>query len=189
MRHSRLALFVELAPHGLKAARSLTKNPGLAPLSCSVVAGSRKLVPDSRGELMKNGIIRRYGTKVARIFVAILGAVALLGGGYVAGQNRFGQPKTIIHLVELKWNPGVTDEQKRDVMNGLKEMAAKVPGIRNVWLKADRLEPRDFSWAYAIEFRDRDAADAYAESAIHEEWEKRYVPLRYASISVQVTNP
>lgn len=125
----------------------------------------------------------------ARIFAGVILATVLFAGGYVAGQNRFGQPKTIIHLVEIKWNPGVTDAQKQDVIDGIKEMAAKIPGIRNVWLKADRLEPRDFSWAYAIEFRDRDAADAYAESALHEAWEKRYVPMRYASISVQVTNP
>ena len=138
---------------------------------------------------MNKAIIRRPGTAAARALAAVLCAAALFSSGYVAGQNRFGQPKTIIHLVELKWNPGVTDEQKQDVMNGIKEIAAKVPGIRNVWLKADRLEPREFSWAYAIEFRDRDAADAYAESAIHEAWEKRYVPLRYSSISVQVTNP
>lgn len=128
-------------------------------------------------------------TKAARIFASLTFAIALFASGYVAGQNRFGQPKTIIHLVEIKWNPGVTDAQKQDVVNGIKEMAAKIPGIRNVWLKADRLEPRDFSWAYAIEFRDRDAADAYAESALHEAWEKRYVPMRYASISIQVTNP
>jgi hypothetical protein len=125
----------------------------------------------------------------SRIFAGAILAAALFASGYVAGQNRFGQPKTIIHLVELKWNPGVTDEQKQDVINGVKDMAAKIPGIKNVWLKSDRLEPRDFSWAYAIEFRDRDAADDYAESALHEAWEKRYVPLRYASISIQVTNP
>jgi hypothetical protein len=128
-------------------------------------------------------------TKAARIFAAVVLGTALFASGYVTGQNRFGQPKTIIHLVEIKWNPGVTDAQKQDVIAGIKDMAAKIPGIRNVWLKADRLEPRDFSWAYAIEFRDRDAADAYAESALHEAWEKRYVPLRYTSISVQVTNP
>jgi len=128
-------------------------------------------------------------TAATKIFAAVILAAALFAGGYVAGQNRFGQPKTIIHLVEIRWNPGVTDAQKQDVINGIKDMAAKIPGIRNVWLKADRLEPRDFSWAYAIEFRDRDAADDYAESALHEAWEKRYVPLRYTSISVQVTNP
>ena len=138
---------------------------------------------------MNKAIIRTRGTAAARALARVLCAAALFSSGYLAGQNRFGQPKTIIHLVELKWNPGVTDAQRQDVVNGLKEIAARVPGIRNVWLKADRLEPRDFSWAYAIEFRDRDAADAYAESAIHEAWEKRYVPLRYTSISVQVTNP
>jgi len=133
--------------------------------------------------------MRNSFARWARVFGLIALAASLFGAGYVAGQNRFGQPKTIIHLVELKWNPGVTEAQKQDVINGIKEMAAKIPGIKNVWLKADRLEPRDFSWAYAIEFRDRDAADAYAESALHDAWEKRYVPLRYQSISVQVTNP
>lgn len=128
-------------------------------------------------------------TKAARILSSVVFATALFASGYVAGQNRFGQPKTIVHLVEIKWNPGVTDAQKQDVIDGIRDMAAKIPGIRNVWLKADRLEPRDFSWAYAIEFRDRDAADTYAESALHEAWEKRYVPLRFTSISIQVTNP
>ncbi len=128
-------------------------------------------------------------TKTARLFSALVFAAALFASGYITGQNRFGQPKTIVHLVEIKWNPGVTDAQKQDVIDGIRDMAAKIPGIRNVWLKADRLEPRDFSWAYAIEFRDRDAADNYAESALHEAWEKRYVPLRYTSISIQVTNP
>jgi Stress responsive A/B Barrel Domain len=133
--------------------------------------------------------MRVHLPRPGRVFAGLILAAALFACGYVAGQNRFGQPRTIIHLVEIKWNPGVTDAQKQDVINGMKEMAAKLPGIKNVWLKADRLEPRDFSWAYAIEFRDRDAADAYAESALHEAWEKRYVPLRYTSISVQVTNP
>lgn len=128
-------------------------------------------------------------TKTAKILAAMLCAAALFAGGYVAGQNRFGQPKTIIHLVEVKWNPGVTEAQKQEVMAGVKHMAARVPGIENIWVKADRLEPRDFNWAYAIEFRSRDAADAYAESSVHAAWEQKYVPLRFASISVQVTNP
>lgn len=123
------------------------------------------------------------------MLAGVLCATALFGGGYVAGQKRFGQPKTIIHVVEVKWNPGASEAQKQAVMNGVKQMAARIPGIRNIWVKTDRLEPRDFSWAYAIEFRDRDAADAYAESPIHDAWDKEYVPLRQASISIQVTNP
>jgi hypothetical protein len=120
---------------------------------------------------------------------ALLLSLALFASGYVAGQNRFGQPKTIIHIVEIKWNPGISEVDKQRVLQGVKDVAAKVPGVKNVWLKADRLEPRDFNAAFAIEFQSREAADAYAESAAHDAWDKLYVPLRAASVSIQVTNP
>jgi hypothetical protein len=125
--------------------------------------------------------------------IRLLGIIAFSAGlfasGYAAGQNRFGQPKTIIHVVEIKWNPGVSAADKQRGLAGIEEMAAKIPGIKNVWLQADRLEPRDFNAAYAIEFQNRAAADAYAESKLHEAWDAAYVPLRYASISIQLTNP
>jgi Stress responsive A/B Barrel Domain len=127
--------------------------------------------------------------KAAKILAGVALAAALFAGGYTAGQNKFGQPKTILHVVILKWNPGVSDTDKQLALDGVKAMAAKMPGIKNIWLKADRIQPRDFNAAYAIEFKDRAAADAYAESPLHEAWEKQYVTMRQASISEQVTNP
>jgi len=135
------------------------------------------------------GIMRIHFTTAAKILGASLLAVGLFAGGYVAGQNKFGQPKTVLHIVELQWRPGVPEMQKQAALDGIKDLAAKMPGIKNVWIKADRLQPRDFNAAFAIEFRSRDAADAYAESSLHEAWEKEYVPLRAASISLQLTNP
>ena len=79
--------------------------------------------------------------------------------------------------------------RKQKAIDGIKDMAAKIPGIKNIWIKGERMQPRDFNAAYAIEFRDRAAADAYAESAVHAAWEAQYVPLRAASVSIQVTNP
>ncbi|MFZ3216664.1 MAG: Dabb family protein [Candidatus Acidiferrales bacterium] len=128
-------------------------------------------------------------TNAAKIFCGALLAAALFASGYVTGQNRFGQPKTILHVVELKWNPAASDADKQRAIEGIKEMAAKIPGIKNVWIQGERMQPRDFNAAYAIEFRDRAAADAYAESPVHAAWEAEYVPLRAASISIQVTNP
>jgi hypothetical protein len=128
-------------------------------------------------------------TRAAQILGAGLLAAALFAGGYGAGQAKFGQPKTILHVVEIQWRPGVPQVDKEAAIAGIKDMAAKMPGIKNIWVKWDRLEPRDFSAAFAIEFRSREAADAYAESPLHEAWEKEYVPLRAASISIQVTNP
>ncbi len=126
--------------------------------------------------------------RIAKIAPTIVAALVLFGGGYLAGQSRVGQPKTIIHVVEIKWNPGVSAAQRQAVLDGLKRVAMRTPGVKNIWTQADRLEPRDFNAAFAIEFANRGAADAYAESALHDEWDKMYVPLRQTSISIQVTN-
>jgi hypothetical protein len=128
-------------------------------------------------------------TRAAGILTAGLAAIALFAGGYVAGQNRFGQPKTVLHLVMIKWNPLATDADKQKALDGVKDLAGKIPGVKNIWVKGERLQPRDFNAAFAIEFKDRDAADAYAESPLHAAWEQQYVPLRAASISEQLTNP
>jgi hypothetical protein len=128
-------------------------------------------------------------SRTTAILCGALAALALFASGYVAGQSKFGQPKTIIHMVILKWNPGVSDADKQGALEGVKDMAAKVPGVKNVWIKAERLQPRDFSAAFAIEFQNRAAADAYAESPVHQAWEKKYTMLRESSISEQVTNP
>jgi Stress responsive A/B Barrel Domain len=133
--------------------------------------------------------MRTHLTRAAKWAAAGLAMMGLFAGGYLAGQNRVGQPKTIIHVVEIKWNPGVSEVQQQKVLEGLKQVAMKTPGVKNVWTQGDRLEPRDFNAAFAIEFVNRDAADAYAESALHDEWDKMYVPLRQTSISIQVTNP
>src|ERR1700723_3694539 len=138
---------------------------------------------------MRGAIMRIHFTTATKILGAALAALSLFASGYVAGQNKFGQPKTIIHMVILKWRPGVADADKQRALEGVKEMAAKVPGIKNIWIKADRLQPRDFSAAFAIEFQNRAAADAYAESPVHQAWEQKYTLLREASISEQVTNP
>lgn len=119
---------------------------------------------------------------------ALFAAIVLAAASYALGSNHFGQPRTIIHVVEVQWRPGVTDAQKQQVLDGIRNMAAQIPGIENIWLKPARLEPRDFSTAFVIEFKDRAAADAYAESAAHNAFDKMYVPLRANSLSIQVTN-
>jgi hypothetical protein len=133
--------------------------------------------------------VRLGSTKALKRAAGTLVVLAVFAGGYLAGQSRVGQPKTIIHVVEIQWIPGISDAQKQKVLDNLKQVAMKTPGVKNMWTQADRLEPRDFNAAFAIEFANRDAADAYAESALHDKWDKMYVPLRQNSISIQVTNP
>jgi Stress responsive A/B Barrel Domain len=133
--------------------------------------------------------MRIHITTAGKFWAVILLALGLFSSGYLAGQNKFGQPKTVLHLTIIKWNANASDADKERALEGVKEMAAKIPGIRNVWIKGDRIQPRDFNAAFAIEFKDRDAADAYAESPIHKAWSDQYLLLRAASLSEQITNP
>jgi hypothetical protein len=126
-----------------------------------------------------------------RVALGVLICATLIGGGYAAGQakNKFGQPKTIIQVSLIKWKEGVSDADKQKALDGVKEMAAEIPGIKNIWLKAVRMQPRDYHDAFVIEFASRDAADNYALSPIHERWSKAYLAIREASLSPQISNP
>jgi hypothetical protein len=128
-------------------------------------------------------------SRKTRIGMIAFAAIALFCGGYTAAQAHFGQPKTVLQISIIQFNDGVTDEQEQHVIDGVKLMAAKIPGIKNIWLKAARLEPRDFDAVIVIEFVDRAAADRYAESPVHEAWSRELQRIRKNSISPQVTNP
>jgi len=127
------------------------------------------------------------------IFGAALFFAGVAAGNWraqsVSAQNRFGQPKTVLHVVVYKWKPGVSEGDQQRTIDGIKTMAAKIPGIKNVWLKTERNQIRDFSGVYAIEFASPDAAADYAESKLHEAWAKQWQELRENSLSFQISNP
>jgi hypothetical protein len=106
----------------------------------------------------------------------------------VEAQNRFGQPKTVIHVVVYKWKNTASQDDKEQTLNGIKAMAGKIPGIKNIWLKTQRNQIRDFDGVYAIEFASPEAAADYAESPKHEDWRKRWEELRENSLSFQASN-
>ncbi len=125
---------------------------------------------------------------VWRLGAALVAAVALFWSGVLLGQNKFGTPGTIIHVSLIKWKAGVSDADKKKALDGVKEMAGQIPGIKNVWIKAVRMQPRDFNDAFVIEFENKAAADRYAEHPVHEKWSKEFLEIRDESISPQISN-
>jgi hypothetical protein len=103
--------------------------------------------------------------------------------------NRFGQPKTVLHFVVYKFKDNVSNYDRGKAINGIKDMAGKIPGIKNVWLKTERNQIKEFSGVYAIEFTSAEAAADYADSPIHEAWSKTWQEQRENSLSFQVSNP
>jgi len=124
----------------------------------------------------------------AAVFFAGAAAGSLHARG-AAVVNRFGQPKTVLHFVVYKFRDNVSNYDREKAINGIKEMAGKIPGIKNVWLKTERNQIKEFSGVYAIEFTSAEAAADYAESPIHEAWSKTWQEQRENSLSFQVSNP
>ncbi len=132
-----------------------------------------------------------------RRWLQIVVGIGLFLAGSVAGSaltqkvsavNRFGQPKTLIHVVAYKFRAATSLNDQEQAINGIREMAAKIPGIKNIWLKTERNQLQDWSGVYVIEFTSPDAAADYAESPLHEVWRKKWEALRETSVSFQVSN-
>src|SRR5258705_9471381 len=106
-----------------------------------------------------------------RMVQVALGA-ALFVGGVTAGslharsaavQNRFGQPKTVLHVVVYKFRDNVSNYDREKAINGIKDMAGKKPGNRKNWLKNARNHNKDFRGVYVIEVYRAEEGAGYAE--------------------------
>jgi len=117
------------------------------------------------------------------LFCAMATVFAL---GVVAAQNKFGQPKSILHVITVQWNADSTAEQRQAAINGVKTMASQIPGITNVWLKTIKVQGKDA--VIVMEFKDQAAFDAYTAHPAHKKWEEIYLPIREQSLTHDITN-
>ncbi|HVV73074.1 MAG TPA: Dabb family protein [Verrucomicrobiae bacterium] len=123
-----------------------------------------------------------------RVSLAAVAAAALFGAGVLAGANKFGTPSSVVHVVTIQWKSSATAEQKTAAIEGVRKMAGEIPGIKNIWLKTLKVQPRDYHAAIVMEFKDQAAFDAYANAPAHKEWEKIYLPVRGESTTHDITN-
>jgi Stress responsive A/B Barrel Domain len=122
-----------------------------------------------------------------RIFLGCA-LVAVFISGVIVGQTKFSQPKSVIHVVTGKWNADSTPEQQKKAIDGVKEMAGKIPGIKNIWIKPNKIQPNDHNFAFVIEFESEAAHKAYGNNQEHEKWEQFYLSVRESSQNTVVTN-
>jgi hypothetical protein len=129
------------------------------------------------------------------ILAAATAALVLLA----LGANRFATPHSVVHVVTILWKEDSTAEQQQAALEGVKKMAGEIPGIKNVWTKAIKVQGRGkaakdgkpgraYESAFVIEFADQAAADRYVDHPAHVEWNKTYLAIREESTSHQITN-
>ena len=134
--------------------------------------------------VIQEGILTTAMRTILVTTVLALSATA----SWLVAQNRFATPKTIIHVSLIQWKAGVSAADKKQALDGVKEMAAKIPGMKNVWTKALRVQPEGYHDAFVIEFENQAAADRYAKDPVHDKWTEAFLKIREASISPQITN-
>ena len=135
-------------------------------------------------DFIEEGILKTVIRIVLVTILMTLGATAT----WLVAQNRVGAPKTIIHVSLIQWKAGVSAADKKKALDGVKEMAAKIPGMKNVWTKALRVQPEGYHDAFVIEFENQAAADRYAKDPVHDAWTEAFLKIREASISPQISN-
>jgi antibiotic biosynthesis monooxygenase (ABM) superfamily enzyme len=123
-----------------------------------------------------------------RTMIAFTAILVIFAAGYAAGANRFGMPKTVLHVVVIQWKPGSSAADRKKVMEGVRQMAAAIPGIRNVWIKPARMASLKWNAAFVIEFANRAAAARYADAPAHKAWARLEEAVRADSLNVQITN-
>src|SRR5258706_10078429 len=70
----------------------------------------------------------------------------------VSAVNRFGQPKTVIHVVAYKFRDATSQNDQEQAINGIRDMAGKNPRIKKILLENERNQMRDLGGVYVIQF-------------------------------------
>ena len=97
-------------------------------------------------------------------------------------------PTSVIHHVTLKWKEGTTDADKQKALDGLKEIVSTTEGAKNIWMKSLKIQPREYSQTFVIEFESEAALKAYAEHPKKKEWDDFYYSIRETSLNSVTTN-
>ncbi|MEZ5352916.1 MAG: Dabb family protein [Bryobacteraceae bacterium] len=117
------------------------------------------------------------------LLAAVLGA-AVFGAGLLVGAGGIEQPKSVIHVVTVKWKEGTTPAQIKAALAGVANM--NYPGIKRVWLRSIKSQTKDA--AFVMEFESEKALKDYADSDAQKAWYKLYLPIREESTTSDITN-
>ena len=120
--------------------------------------------------------------------ILVCAALAVMCAGLVWGAASDAKtPKSVLHVITVQWKEDSTPAQQQAAVDGVRKMAAQIPGLTRVWLKTVKVQG-GANAVIAMEFRDEAAFKAYDDHPAHREWEKVYLPVRGRSTTFDVTN-
>jgi hypothetical protein len=97
------------------------------------------------------------------------------------------KPKSVIHVITVKWKPGASKEAIQKAIRGVEAM--NYAGLRRVWTRPIKMQLQEgYNHVIVMEFDSEDALAKYADSPAQQEWYKVYMPVREESRTHDITN-
>lgn len=123
------------------------------------------------------------------VTVVFLAVCASICASYGVPRAMAQAPSTVIHVINVKWKEDATPEQIRAVIDAVRQLPSKYPGIKRVWTKNIKYQGEEgYKQAIVMEFDSQDALKKYEDSAAQQWWYKLYLPVRDESRTHDVTN-
>ncbi len=114
-----------------------------------------------------------------------IAALALLTASMVFAAEM---PKTVIHVITIKWKEGTTDAQKAKAIGGVEAAAKLYPGIKRVWLRSIKVQGKGYTSAAVMEFESEKSLKDYADSPAQKAFYEVYQSVREESTTHDITN-
>lgn len=120
-------------------------------------------------------------------FLLTLLAATVISFGAASASAAETAPKSVVHVVTVKWKADATKEQIKAALDGAHALPAAFKGVTRVWTDSFKVQG-DWSHVIVMEFADKDALKSYAGSDAQKEWYKAYLPIRERSNTHDITN-
>lgn len=118
---------------------------------------------------------------IASLFCA---GLVLSGASVLSAQTA---PKSVIHVVTVKWKSSATPAQIQAALDGVQALPKEFKGITRVWTRSIKVQG-DKTHAFVMEFADEAALKSYADSPAQKKWYEVYLPIREESTTFDITN-
>jgi hypothetical protein len=122
--------------------------------------------------------------KKMRLLVLSLLLAVVSAGIAGAAPNK---PKSVIHVITVKWKADATPAQIQKAIHGAETM--NYAGLKNVWTKPIKMQlDEGYKHIIVMEFESEEALKKYADSPAQKQWYEVYMPIREESRTHDITN-
>ena len=131
------------------------------------------------------GGIRTEEVVMKRLFLLVLAATMMATATFAADAT----PKTVIHVITVKWKADATPAQINKVLETVATMPSQYPGITRVWTKPIKKQiPEGYNHVIVMEFSSEDALKQYVDSPTQKKFYEVYMPIREESRTSDISN-